>query len=134
MKVYCLTETVERDGIRDFNILQVYADKEKAIEEMNKCVDEDPYGDFKSKGFETQTEMCCESKYDEGFTGYTVVELILNSKFEEAIFALEVEISQKIKRLDSIQPMPEDYTFQRDTLDTQRNLILKIKERSELDQ
>lgn len=74
MKVYCLIETVERDGIRDFNVLQVYADRNKAIEEMNKCVAEDPYGDFKNKEFETRTEMCCESKYNEGFTGYAVIE------------------------------------------------------------
>lgn len=74
MKVYCLIETVERDGIRDFNILQVRSDRDKAIEEMNKCVDEDPYGDFKSKGFEIRTEMFCESKYDEGFTQYSVIE------------------------------------------------------------
>lgn len=74
MKIFCLTETVEREGIRDFNILNVFSDKESAIAEMEKCVKEDAFGDFKNNGFETESETCCESAFNEGFTAYEVVE------------------------------------------------------------
>lgn len=74
MKVYILTETHERYGIRDFNIISVRSNKEESKQELQKYIEEDHYGDFKEKGIEDCNEMFCESCYDCGFTAYHIIE------------------------------------------------------------
>lgn len=76
--VYCVVETLEREGIREFDVIQIRLKKEDAVREMKKFVEEDPYGDFAEKGFNMRSETCCESNYDDGYTMFAVVEKILN--------------------------------------------------------
>lgn len=74
MKVYCLTETVERDGIRDFNILLVKENLEKVKRELLRNVELDSFGDFANNGFEVMAETEYRSKYNDGFTAYEITE------------------------------------------------------------
>ena len=77
MKVYILTEIHEAYGIRDFNIISVRTDKEKALAEMRRYIEEDPHEDFKNNGIEYESETYCESNYDDNdccFTAYEIIE------------------------------------------------------------
>lgn len=77
MKVYILTETHEQYGIRDFNIISVRTNKEKALDEMWNVIKEDRYEDFKNNGIGFKSETYCESNYDDYdccFTAYEIIE------------------------------------------------------------
>lgn len=73
MKIYCLTETVERDSVRDFQIIFVTSDLDQAKKELLRNVEIDSFGDF-ANGFEVITETEYRSKYNEGFTSYEITE------------------------------------------------------------
>lgn len=72
MKIFCLQETVERDGVRNFQIILTTTDIEKAKKELLRNVEIDSFGDFANNGFEVMTETECRSKYNEGFTAYEI--------------------------------------------------------------
>lgn len=73
-KIFCLEKTVERDSLRDFQIIFVTSDLERAKKELMRNVVIDSFGDFANNGFEVMTETECRSKYNEGFTAYEITE------------------------------------------------------------
>lgn len=95
MKIYILIEVIERDGIRNFNILHVFQNREKAIKKLKEIVKLDPTGDFKEDGFEIEEETCYRSNYidDYGFTEYYIEE----KKIEDFLYEKKY-IRKKLSR------------------------------------
>lgn len=74
MKVYILMQIIESDGIRDFNVIMITSNRDKAIKELNRLVELDSTQDFKFNGFDIEEETHCKSNYEDGFTEYIVIE------------------------------------------------------------
>ena len=73
-KVYIVMQIIETDGLRDFDIMMVTFDRDKAIKELNRLFKLDSTQDFEYNGIEYENEMCYRSGYEDGFTEYCVVE------------------------------------------------------------
>lgn len=73
-KVYVVMQTIESDGLRDFDIMMVTFDRNKAIKELNRLVALDSTQDFEYNGFDIKDETCYRSGYEDGFTEYCMIE------------------------------------------------------------
>ena len=73
-KVYIVMQTIESYGLRDFDIMMVTFDRDKAIKELNRSFKLDFTEDFKYNGIEYEDEMCYRSGYEDGFTEYCMIE------------------------------------------------------------
>lgn len=80
MKIYCVTRTLETDGIREFDILIGRKEKEIAICDMQNLINNDDTRNFGRFGIniECKTETYCESIYNEnGFVRLEIIEIEL---------------------------------------------------------
>lgn len=72
-KVSVLTEIFEgSDGIREFQIIAVYKDKDKAIKKMNELIHADEYGWIYKNGINSHMKDSFSTNYIDGFLEYSV--------------------------------------------------------------